>query len=325
MKVNEILKNLIQIQSFSNEENKVCDYIFNFLTKEGFDVEKQEVDSDGYNIIAKKGIPKIYFSAHLDTVKPYIEFSEDENNIYGRGACDTKGSAAAMIKAALDSKDYNNFGLIFTVGEEVDFRGVSKIKELNYKIPFVVIGEPTNLDIVNKHYGFLGLKIITKGKSAHSSNPELGENAIEKMIDILSNLKKMEIGSESSMNIATIKGGVADNIVPDSAECEVSFRTNPDDEINYYEKVKELANNLGIVEIVLDLKQISCEVPKELSFIENVKTVKYGTELYYFENGVVLGPGDIKYAHKENEQISKKELNNAVEIYKKIIQNYSNN
>ena len=323
--VEELLKNLIEIPSPSESEIKICNYIFELLEKNDFTVKKQPVDQNGFNIIASKGTPSLYLSAHMDTVLPLIKFREDQNFIYGRGACDTKGSLVSMIAAGIKCKKegFDNFGLIFTVGEETNFRGAIKIIDSEIKIPFIVVGEPTSLKIVNGHYGILVIKIVTQGKAAHSSYPQKGINAIDDLLPIISQIKQIKTHPQSLMSLVMINGGKADNIIPDRAEAVFSFRISPDDQNDYLGIIAGLLGKKAVIQKEIDIKSVYSPVPPQLSFINERSVVKYCTELSFFKKGIVLGPGDIQYAHANDEKIAKKELAEAVETYSQIIKNFN--
>jgi acetylornithine deacetylase len=323
--IEKLLKDLILIPSPSGSEKVIGEFIFNLLEKQGFEVNKCPVSKDRFNVVAKLGEPKVYLAAHMDTVNPILDYRETKSHIYGRGSCDTKASVAGMITAAITAKNegYHNFGLIFTVGEEFNLDGAKAIVKSKLNIPFVIVGEPTSLAIVNGHFGILIIKVTAKGKTAHSSRPEMGINAIDMLLEVISKVKKMPIGSETLMSLVQINGGFADNIIPDKAEAMFSFRISPDDLTDYAEKIKLLSTNDVEVEIVQQIGAVYCKVPTQLSFIKTVKTVKYLTELSFYKNGVVLGPGDIQYAHGPEENLDRKELPQAVEIYKEILRNFT--
>lgn len=322
--VEQLHKKLILIPSLSGDENEVGNFITNLLIDNGFEVKKDIVDNNGFNIIATLGKPKVFLSAHMDTVAPFLDYKETKTEIFGRGACDTKNCIASMLTAGFKAKNdgLNNFGFIFTVGEETDFRGAKKIVKSGIKIPFVVVGEPTSLDIINSHYGILTLKLIAKGKAAHSSQPEKGINAIDILLESLEKIKKIKFHPKTLASLTKISGGVASNIIPNKAEVLICIRNYPDDEKNYFEEFKKLLPNL-LIEEELKIDSVITKVPKELAFVKNIRSVKYGTELSLFKNGVVIGPGNIKFAHSEREKIGKKELNKAVEVYYRIIKNFT--
>lgn len=322
----DLLKKLILIPSVSGYENTVGKYLFDLLKKYGFDTKKYTVEKDRFNIVAKIGNPKVFLSAHMDTVAPVLEYKETETNIFGRGSCDTKASIATMITAAIDAKKQGikNFGLIFTVGEESSLDGAKAIMKSKINIPFIVVGEPTSMEIVNKHFGILVIKISAKGKSAHSSRPEKGINAIDILLDAIKRVKEISLYPETLMSLVQIAGGIADNIIPDTANAIFSFRISPNDTNDYPKIFKSFETGNLKVFVLQEVQPISCKVPKELSFIKTVRTVKYFTELSFYKNGIVLGPGDIQYAHGKEERIEKNELSKAVKIYIKILKNFSN-
>jgi len=321
----ELLKKLISIDSTYENEKEVSLYLCDLLEKEGFEVTKIFVNKNRFNIIAKTGNPKIYLQAHTDTVNPYIPLSEDEDYVYGRGACDTKGSISGMVAAAINSKNdgKRDFGLIFTTGEETTFDGAIKIIEEKIEIPFVIVGEPTSLQIVNEHFGILSFKITAQGKSAHSSKPEEGINAIELLLLAIEKINKIEVYPETILTLAQINGGVADNIIPGEAFAIYSMRVSPNDAIDYVEKIKAILPQNVRIENTLKVASVATKVPQELSFIKEVRTVKYFTELSFFQKGVIIGPGDIAYAHGPDEKLSKKELSESVKIYSQIIENFT--
>ena len=321
----ELLKQLISIPSISGNEEKIGLYLYDLLGKEGFELKKIFVDEKRFNIIAKIGQPKVYLQAHMDTVPPYIPFSEDDEFFYGRGVCDTKCSIAGMLTAAINSKRANeaNFGMILTTAEETTFDGARKLMQEKFEIPFVIVGEPTSLQIVNAHFRDLVFKIIAKGKSAHSSKPEEGINAIELLLSAIGKINGIKFHPDTILTLAQINGGVADNIIPGEASAIYSMRISPDDTNNYIEKIKSILSQNVLVEEALNVASVATKVPRELSFIKEVRTVKYFTELSFFQKGVIIGPGDIVYAHGPDEKLSKKELSESVNIYSRIIRNFT--
>lgn len=324
--VEELLKNLVSIPSISNDETKLAKYIWSLLSQFGFKLKKIPVNNNRFNIVALIGDPKIYFSAHMDTVVPYIDFKEDEKYFYGRGSCDTKASIASMVTAAIKAKDngINDFGLIFTVGEESDFAGIKSLINSGLEIPFIVVGEPTSCSLVNGHYGILNIKLTTKGKPAHTSQPHKGINAIDLLIKTIRKINQISIHPETPISLVKIEGGSADNIVPSSASAIFGLRPSPNDSNNYYNLFKsKLGQEKNIeIESLINIAPVHFNIPKEFSFIGQGQTVKYFTELSFCPNGVVLGPGDIQFAHGPDERISKRELPKAVNIYYQILKNY---
>jgi acetylornithine deacetylase len=322
--VEDLLFDLVNIPSLSEEELVLCQFVYRFLSQFNFDqIRKQAVDDQGFNIIARSGQPKIFLQAHMDTVPPFIKATRKEEKIFGRGSCDTKSCLAAMMMAARQAleQDLSNFGLIFTVGEETNFRGVKKIVEKYHSLPFVIVGEPTELKPVNGHFGIGTITIKAKGKAAHTSIPGQGINAIEKLLTGLNKLTGFLPPKGSLLSLVKISGGMAENIVPDQAQTLYNFRISPrDKKTNYPAEFKKILTGLDLlVEPGLILPPVKSTIPKCLAFLGPGKTVPYATELSFLKKGLVLGPGSIKQAHSKKEFIKIKDLKQAVDLYQKII------
>jgi len=319
----ELLKKIINIPSVSGNEKKMGDFLIDLLEKEGFKIKKISLDSTRFNVFAYIGKPKIILQAHMDTVGPYIPFCEDEKYIYGRGSCDTKASVACMIMAGKLAKDDGllNFGLLFTVGEEVDFAGAKQAEEFIQKLgSFLIVGEPTNLKPIKAHYGMSVFSIECSGKAVHSSKPELGVNAIDKLVSLLNKqVKKLKVNKGTLMSLVKIEGGIADNIIPDKANALFSLRIAPTDNKNYPVEMQKIIGDIGKIGMIQSAPPVNCEIPKSLAFLGKGEEVKYATELSFFKNGLILGPGDISVAHGPDEKILKSQLEEAVLIYKKIL------
>jgi acetylornithine deacetylase len=265
----------------------------------------------------------------MDTVTGNLKVYSDKHNIYGRGACDTKSSIASMIIASegLIRQGVTDFGLLFDACEETDFSGIKRaLKIIPASVKTIVVGEPTGLDLIHGQKGILVFKLIARGKSAHGSTPELGINAIEKLMSGLIKLKAINFPTSplgaNNLNIGKILGGTADNIVPDYAEAEIAIRIS----VECSKILSILKNNLLDLEIVpvieCDpvLNQTTSDIANSIEVKE--RTVSYFTEMYFLSKKAkvfVLGPGDSKYAHTANEQIEKGQLDLAVKKYSKII------
>ncbi|MCK5223377.1 M20/M25/M40 family metallo-hydrolase [Candidatus Calescamantes bacterium] len=324
METKEILKKLVNVPSISNNENEICAVVFEMLSKIGMDTRKVAVDEKGFCVYAVKGDPKIILNAHLDTVPPHIPFSDRGEKLFGRGCCDTKGSAAAMICAASDAieKDLTDFGLLFTVGEEVDFRGAIEAKKQLSPLPFMIVGEPTSLRPVTAHFGVEKFTFLVKGIAAHSGYPWKGDNSISKAARLIVALEDIKAEKNTTFSICIIKGGEADNIIPAETEFVLTLRRDPDDDTDYKDIFSRL---LSVYNAVIGehfvLPAVACDLPETLSFLGAGKTVSYGTELSIFKNGVVLGPGSIENAHQPDEFVLLSELEAARELYLRILKN----
>jgi len=327
LNVNDLLKQLINIESTTGNEAKIGTFLSKYLEAAGFAVKQLPIKDNRFNVLAQIGQAKIILQAHIDVVPPFIPASENKTYIYGRGACDTKGSMASMIIAAQQAKarGLKDFGLLFTVGEEVDFAGAlaaqSLVKDLQ---AFLIVGEPTQLKPITSHYGLLVLSLVCSGKAAHSSEPALGENAIDKLISVLNNqVKKLQVYNDTLMSVVQIAGGVADNIIPDKAEALLSLRIAPRDNNDYTKQIQQLVGNQATVQEIQSLPPVASIVPKSLAFLGEGQAVKYCTELTFFKNGLVVGPGNIADAHTANEKVKKEDLRTAVDLYTKVLEKYT--
>lgn len=315
----ELLRELLKIPSPSGEEKRIGLFLAKRL-KRNFRIKLQKI-GNRFNILATKGGPKIIFAAHLDTVPGKLELKEDKKYIYGRGACDTKASIASMIVAAENAAraGIKNFGLLFDVSEETNFKGIKQAVKL-VKPEFVIVGEPTQLKVVTGQKGLLGFKIIARGKTAHGSTPERGKNAIGMLLKELEKMQDIKLSKGTTINIGKIQGGRQANVVPDYAEAIIEIRTMPKDS-NLFAKIKA---NVKSATLLYDFK------PKKLDKRELARqfkkgiTVPYFTEMYFWDNAIVIGPGNPAYAHSENEKVKIMEVEKAAGIYLKLLKNYLN-
>ncbi len=324
MKPFELIKQLIQIESISGNEQQIADFIFNYLRKLGFTVEFQDVCDDRKNIYARIGEPQVILSTHMDTVAPFIDFSEDKHFIYGRGSCDAKGIMTAQISAAekLLNEGYKNFGLLFVVDEEEISQGAVQANKIPNRSRYIINGEPTGNMLAVGSKGSLRFKIITEGKTAHSAYPERGESAIEKLLDILYDIRKISLPNhkilgKTLINIGTIKGGIQANVVPPQAEALFMMRivTSVNDIKSLIEKT---VNGRGQIEYLSDIEPVFTHV---LGGYETM-VAAYTTDIPKLNNWgkpILFGPGNILDAHSDHEKINKKQLINAVDIYMDMV------
>jgi len=326
MEVEKLLLELVKIPSVSGNEKSVGKFIVERL-KKNFKIRTQIVDEaiGNFNIFAYIGKPKILLNAHMDTVPGKLKVYEDKKNIYGRGACDTKASIASMIIAAerLLASGMTDFGLLFDVDEEGEFSGAKKVLSIIPKsVKLVVVGEPTKLKLVYGQNGIVDMKISCRGKSAHGSMPERGKNAIELIMSNLQILKELNLPENETLganviNVAKISGGTAGNIVPDYAEVQVVIRSSVNSKLLLKSLMKKFYRcklETLIFEPVVFPELTS--IGKRLNI--KTETVPYFTEMYFFSKKsktFIFGPGDARYAHSENERVSKSELAKAVEKY----------
>ena len=324
MKIFDLTKQLIQIESISGNEKQIADFLSDYLKQLGLDVEFQDVCDGRKNIIARIGNPQVVLSTHMDTVAPFIHFSEDEQFIYGRGSCDAKGILAAQVSTAeeLLKDGYNNFGLLFVVDEEEISQGAVEANKIPNHCKYLINGEPTGNKIAVGSKGSLRFKIITEGKAAHSAHPEMGESAIEKMLDILDDIRKIplpkhEVLGDTLMNIGTIKGGVQANVI--APEAEALFLMRIVTSVNEIKSVIEKTiKGRGQIEYLSDNEPVFTEVLDGYETMVAAFTTDI-PKLHNWGKPILFGPGDILDAHTDYEKVSKQQLLNAVGMYKNMV------
>lgn len=317
----------MKIPSTSGEEKAVGDFLAEFLTNLGWTVELQAVSENQNNVIAYLNeTPRIFLSTHLDTVPPYIPPTEDAEKIYGRGACDAKGIIASQIVAAenLRKEGVSDIGLLYTVDEEASSTGAkaANLHPIAQKCEFLINGEPTDNDLAIGSKGSLRMMIRAKGKAAHSAYPEMGESAIEKLLDILTDIRHAtlpndEFFGETTLNIGLINGGLATNVIPPNAETGLHIRT-----------VTPLEPLMEIIEKAVDgrgeIEVMSCSLPVKMLEVEGFKqkVVRFTTDIPHLTNWgtpLLLGAGSILDAHTKHEFVLKKDLEKSVELYENLV------
>ena len=320
-----LTRRLVDIESITTNEGRVGDFLFEELGRRGLEARKMPVEGSRNNILAtfaEHARPEIVFSTHMDTVPPFIPSSEDSNRIYGRGACDAKGIIATQITAAeMLHAEGIHVGLLFLVGEERDSIGAKRANESPVGSRFMINGEPTDNRLALASKGALNLDVIAHGKMAHSAYPELGESAIDKLVEALHRLHAMKLPHNPevgpcTLNVGTIEGGRAPNVIPDFAKAELFYRL-----VGPAEQLRR-----EIIETVSDLAEVrfNRETPfLRLRTIDGLPTMvaAFTTDVPSLPNWgepLLIGPGSIYVAHTEGEYVEKKELEKAVELYCRI-------
>jgi acetylornithine deacetylase len=320
MNVFDLTRHLISIPSVSGDEKRVADFLADYLTSAGFEVELQLAEGDRPNVYARHGTPDVVLSSHTDTVPPYLDFSEDDHFIYGRGACDAKGIIAAMVKAAegLIESGTTDIGLLFVVGEEAGSIGARRANTIENRSRYLINGEPTESKLALGSKGALRVVLKAGGRAAHSAYPHMGESAIEKLLDVLRDLRRRELPVDgrlgaTTMNIGRIKGGVAANVIPAEAEAELMFRVVTDSD-SLKRIVEQAAAERAEIEYTFACEPVFAEA------LEGFETavVAFTTDIPLLTNWgrpLLFGPGSILDAHTPHERISKRELKEAVDVY----------
>jgi acetylornithine deacetylase len=330
MQVFELTRRLIDIESITPNEREIGDFLWEHLSGMARhfrgDVERMAVEIHRDNLFARFDDPAVVLSTHMDTVPPFIPSSEDGHDIWGRGACDTKGIIAAMITAAeqLLTAGKRNFGLLFVVGEERNSAGAHVAARNPRGSKFLINGEPTGNRLALGSKGALRYEIAAHGRMAHSAYPELGESAIEKLLNALERIRRIDLPTDdllgaSTLNIGTIAGGRAPNVVPDEARAEVMIRV--------VGGVSKLRNHIeAAVQPDAEAHEILLIPPVHLRLLDGFQStvVAFATDIPAFGNAwgepFLIGPGSIHVAHTSEERIPKSELMEAVVLYRQLVE-----
>ncbi len=327
-----LTRELVGIDSTTYQEGEAGDYLERFLGERGWKVEKTAVPQPQesghqqarWNVYGgpSQGDPELVFSTHMDTVPPYIPFTEDEDFLYGRGVCDAKGIIAAQVVAAerLRAEGYA-VGLLFVSGEERDSAGAFEANKNPKGSRFLINGEPTDNRLALASKGALRAVFTAQGKMAHSAYPELGESAIHKLVEVMARVMALELPvvedvGPSTLNIGLIKGGRAPNVIADQAEAQVLVRL-VSDSASTRAAIEHCAEGLAEVDFTLEIPFV------RLKAVDGLPTMvaKFTTDipqLSKWGEPLLLGPGSIHVAHTPFEKLAKAELLEVVELYVRV-------
>jgi acetylornithine deacetylase len=315
-----LTRELVGIPSPTGGEGEVGSFLAGMLKEEGYQVALQPVTPGRANVYAHLDPPAVVFSTHLDVVPPTLPVHEDETFLWGRGSCDAKGIAAAMISAAerLRAEGERRVGLLFVVGEEDGSDGARAADALEPKGRFLINGEPTENRLSIGQKGALRVRLTATGRAAHSAYPTEGESAVHALLETIARIRAIEIPRHpllgpSTLNVGRFEGGVAPNVMAPSARAELLFRTVADTG-PLREAILAAADPCVTVEFPLEIPSlISTEVPgwhcATVSFTSDLPFLASWGEPYQ------MGPGSILLAHTDEERIAKAELLEGVDRY----------
>jgi acetylornithine deacetylase/succinyl-diaminopimelate desuccinylase family protein len=337
-------------------EQRVADFLANTAAHNGLDVELHEVSPGRSNVLARlaasrKARQRILLAPHLDTVggESVGLFDPRERNgrLHGRGACDAKGSVAAMLSALIElagsrqRPGHTEIVLAGLVDEENGQCGSRALTTKGFRADLAIVGEPTRLQAVTAHKGDLWLQLESRGRAAHGSQPELGINAVHEMSRIVDFLqttyaallrqRKHPLLGSPTISVGTIRGGSQPNIVPDHCRISIDRRTIPGEtEPGVRREIKSLLQQHQLQANFLNIRNAPCPaletnpgVPLVKQFLAQVGQtrpigVHYFCDAAVLASGgipsVVFGPGDIAQAHTADEWISLRQLEEGTRI-----------
>jgi acetylornithine deacetylase len=320
----ELTRTLVDIDSTTGREQECAAWLSQFLQERGYQVTEQPVADGRFNVLARlASTPQVVFSTHFDCVPPFVKSRVERGLIFGRGSCDAKGILAAQVAAAerLRAEGETRLALLFLVGEE---RGSDGARVANANAPegvrFLINGEPTDNRLGAATRGVLRVRLHARGRAAHSSFPELGESAIDKLLDALMVLRGVELPNDALLGrthytVGLIEGGVAPNVVSPHASAELFFRTVGDAAAIC--EVLQMLEPLVSIEPVLEVPAVRMHVVDGFE----TTTFPYATDvpvLTRWGKPLLLGPGSIHVAHTDEEHLAIDEQQQAIALYHQL-------
>ena len=314
-----LARTLIDIDSTTGREGDCGRWLAAYLRSRGFLVEEQPVSDGRCNVLATLDTPAVVLSTHFDCVPPFFQSREDGRLLHGRGACDAKGTLAAQITAVerLRAEGVRQVGLLFVVGEERGSDGARAANELARGCRFLVNGEPTDSRLGAATRGVVRVRFVATGRAAHSSYPEAGESAIDKLLDALVRLRGLPLPDDPLLGrthytVGLIAGGVAPNVIPPHAEAEVMFRTvGPAEALQpALDALRDLVEPSVVLEVpAVTLRTVPGFETAVFPFTTDIPFLSaWGTPLLF-------GPGSVLVAHTDHEHVAIEELRRAVDSY----------
>jgi acetylornithine deacetylase len=319
-----LTRSLVALETPTGSEGAATDLLDDTLRQAGYRTVRQTVTAGRENLYAYREPPVLVFSTHLDTVPPYVPLREDADSIHGRGSCDAKGLAAAMVAAAerLAARGERRVGLLFLVGEENGSDGARVATDLSPKGRFLINGEPTENRLCIGQKGSLRVDLVATGRAAHSAYPDEGVSAIAALLDTIERIRQLPLPSDpllgqSTLNLGLIGGGVAPNVIPPAASAQLLIRT-----VEPSQPLKATIRSLLAAGVTV-------EFPVELPFHKggsapagwDTTVVSYASDLPFLSawgERYQLGPGTILVAHTNDEHIRKADLLRGVDLYERL-------
>jgi acetylornithine deacetylase len=314
-----LARQLVDIDSTTGREGDVCRWTAAWLREHRWAVEEMAVEGDRVNLVATAGAPAaLVFSTHLDCVPPFFSSRVEDGLLYGRGACDAKGIAAAQIAAASLLRDEGApVGLLLLVGEEQSSDGARVANRVGPGADVLINGEPTGNCLGRATRGSYKVKLSARGRAAHSAYPHRGDSAIDRLVDALTVLRQLDLPDDPILgrthyNVGSIAGGLASNIVPPHAEALLQFRTVGD--------IEPLRRALAPLAALVTLEEVSIIPPVVLNVVPDHATdvFSYVTDiplLSRWGRPYLMGPGSIAVAHTDEEHVAVDDLVAGVEAY----------
>ena len=313
----EGFKELLSFDSTSGKEREVAEWLLKQL--EAPSKEAMEVGDGTLNLLLSWGTPRVVFCTHMDTVPPYIPPVFEADVVKGRGSCDAKGQLFAMYTACkrLEAEGLTDFGLLLLAGEETGSWGAKAFARTDFRVPFLIVGEPTENKMVSASKGTKSYDLCFKGEAFHSGYPQYGVSAVDLFNEFYNKLKAKDFGldpvlGETTWNVGLLHSDNPQNILSPELRCRLYFRTT-------------FVSDQAVQDWMAGLEDISVtarggDSPARYVTLPGFESapVSFGSDaphLTNFGHKIICGPGSIRYAHRDDEHITVAELEHAVELY----------
>ena len=313
----------MKIDSTSGREGAAMEWLARYLDDRAWAVQRIPVTEGRFDVLATSGsAPAVTLSTHIDTVPPFIAPRLEGETLWGRGACDAKGIAAAMICAAEKLREQGiAVALLFVVGEEVTHDGAEAANRIPTTSKVLINGEPTESKLAVGTKGAMRFTLRTRGQAAHSAYPHLGRSAISELVTLLAEIPNLRLPTdpelgETTINIGKISGGVADNVMAPSAEAHLMARL-----VTAPQALEQLLRAW-----VRDRAELEIGITVELARLGTIPGLEtcvaaYATDipkLGKWGTPHLFGPGSIHVAHRDDEHVAVPELRSAIDAYVRI-------
>lgn len=319
-----LTRGLVDIDSTTGREAEVAGWLARDLADRGWRVTEQPIADGRFNVYAQLDRPpQVVFSTHFDCVPPFFPSREERGLVFGRGSCDAKGILAAQLAAAerLRTSGETRVGMLFVAGEERGSDGARVANELAPdSVRYLINGEPTDNRLGSATRGIYRVRLRALGRAAHSSFPELGESAIDKLLDALMVIRGVELPLDPVLGrthytVGLIEGGVAPNVVSPHASAELLFRIVGD--------AAPVRRALAVVEGLITIEDVLEIAAVRMHTVAGFETAvfPYTTDvplLTRWGRPLLLGPGSIHVAHTDDEHVAVHELAQAVDLYESL-------
>ena len=347
----KLFQEMLSIDSTSGHEEEMMAWLVRHSREVGEPVEPcpWNLQSDKNYLLASWGTPRVVFCTHVDTVPPYIPptFHREDGTpcdpqeaavIRGRGACDAKGQLFAMLTACrrLAAEGYTDFGLLLLTGEETGSWGAKAFAKTDFRAPYLIIGEPTENKMVSASKGTKSYQLTFKGEAFHSGYPQFGRSAVDAFVEFYNALKAVDFGldpilGETTWNIGRLSSDNPQNILSPELTCRLYFRTTfvSDEKVQRWMLGDSLGPNISVIpsperaSVSPVVEAIGGDTPAEYLTLPGFETAPaaFGSDaphLTNFAHKIICGPGTIRVAHRDDEHILVRDLEQAVEQYIKM-------